>query len=197
MKRGTVGSPDQHEFCLQLAGGRAGCRQRLYALLPGIRVGMEVPIRHDGRGRVIIDTPAMGIGEDAAWGYKALDDPPPVGIADDNVDLEKERRKAVAVVATVLSMTPYAPMGIGTENFDVHVRVAAPAGEPYETVVKRELIPFYATHLARPGRSCPRSCVRAARTRCASTGLRPPSRTRASGARRQQPSQRRRRGRAR
>ena len=160
VRRGTDGSPDQYEFCLRFAsaGGapvRAGCRVRLGELLDEIRLGMEVPIRHDGRGRAIIDVPAMGGGERAAWDYKALSEPPEDGIADDHHKLDKERRRSDPAVATVLSVTPFEPLGMRTQNFDVRVRVAPAAGEPHETTLKRELIPFYALHLAEPGCELP------------------------------------------
>ena len=162
VRRGNEDSPDQYEFSLRFTGSsattvRAGCRMSLGALLRDIRLGMEVPIRHDGRERAIIDVPAMADveGEDAAWGYKPLD-PPDDGIADDNFNLEKERRKSDAVVATVVSVTPFEIMGMRTQNFDVRVRVTpADGGAPYETVAKREAVPFYALHLAEPGVELP------------------------------------------
>jgi hypothetical protein len=162
VRRGNEDSPDQYEFSLRFTGStattvRAGCRMSLGALLRDIRLGMEVPIRHDGRERAIIDVPAMAdvAGEDAAWGYKPLD-PPQDGITDDNFNLEKERRKSDAVVAAVVSVTPFEVMGLRTQNFDVRVRVTpADGGAPYETVAKRQAVPFYALHLAEPGVELP------------------------------------------
>ena len=162
VRRGNEDSPDQYEFSLRFTGSsattvRAGCRMSLGALLRDIRLGMEVPIRHDGRERAIIDVPAMaGVeAEDAAWGYKPLD-PPEDGIADDNFSFEKERRKSAAVVAAVVTVTPFEVMGMRTQNFDVRVRVTpADGGAPYETVAKREAVPFYGLHLAEPGVELP------------------------------------------
>ena len=152
--------PEHHEFALTYtaAGGatvRSGCRQRLGELTRELRLGMQVPIRHDGEGQAIVDAPAMGAADADAWGYKPLGSPPDDGIADGNVDLEKERRKADAMTAIVLEVEPVSVFGMPTSNFHVRVRVDGSADGPYEAQVKREVIPFYATHLAEPGTELP------------------------------------------
>ena len=159
VRRGNDDSPDQHEFALAYSAGtgpvRAGCRQRLGGFERRVRLGMEVPIRHDGEGRAIVELTALGLDEDGTGDFKPLGEPPADGIEDENFDLEKERRKAAAVSATVLGVTPFTLLGIATENVDVRVRVDGGEGGPYETVVKRALVPFYATHLAAPGTVLP------------------------------------------
>jgi hypothetical protein len=153
---GQQDSPDDHEFALEHAGAgaatmRAGCRQDLGPFAREVRLGMEVPIRHDGAGKAIIDVNALGVEGADAWGYKPLGEPPEDGIVDANFRLEKERRKAVPARLTVLEAQPSVVLGMPTANVDLHVRVAPEAGEPYETVVERALVPFYATHLVAPG----------------------------------------------
>ncbi len=151
-----IDEADDYEYALRLDAERTvGCRQRLGPLLEDIRLGQEVPIRHDGGDRALIDTPAMGSEADGAWGYKALGDPPGAGIEDDRFQLAKERRKAAAATATILSLEPFTLMGMRTESFAVTVRVEVPGEAPYETALKRELIPFYAAHLAEPGTELP------------------------------------------
>ncbi len=153
---GQQDSPDDHEFALEYAGAggasaRSGCRQDLGAFAREVRLGMEVPIRHDGAGKAIVDVNALGVEGADAWGYKPLGEPPADGIEDANFRLEKERRKAAAARLTVLAAQRSVVLGMQTANVDLHVRVAPEAGEPYETVVERALVPFYATHLVVPG----------------------------------------------
>lgn len=160
VRRGKDDSPDQHEFALAYTGEgaariRTGCRQNLGVLRGRVRLGMEVPIRHDGAGQAVIDAVALGADDDAVWGYKALGEPPAEGIEDDNVDLDKERGKADEVQLRVLGVEPFSPLGVATQNFDVRVRVEGAPDGPYETLVKRDRIPFYATHLAEPGTVVP------------------------------------------
>jgi hypothetical protein len=115
---------------------------------------MEVPVRL-GDGRVIVDAPAMGSAGDGAWGYKALDEPPAAGVRDDHSDLTKDRRKGVPATLTVLGAQRTVVLGMQAQNVDLHVRVEPEGGAPYETVVKRALVPFYATHLCEPGSVVP------------------------------------------
>lgn len=158
--RGDADSPDEHEYALVFAGDagaqvRSGCRQPLGELRPTVRLGMEVPVRHDG-GRVIIDTPAMGATADEGWGWKGLGDPPLDGIEDYRFEREKEHRKGTAAIVTILGAQRTMILGIAMENVDLGVRVALVDGTPpYETTIKRELIPFYALHLAEPGTDVP------------------------------------------
>ena len=157
---GGADSPDEQEYALVFTGDagqtvRAGCRQPLGELLPDVRLGMEVPVRHDGE-RVIIDTPAMGAPADEGWGWKALGDPPPDGIVDYTFEREKEHRKGTEAVVTILAAERSMVLGIATANVDLGVRVAPVDGTPpYETTLKRALIPFYALHLAEPGTEVP------------------------------------------
>lgn len=160
VRQGTDNAPDDHEFALELTDAtsgfvRVGFRQRLGALTRDVRLGMEVPIRRDARGRAIVDAPAMGLGADATWGYKPLGDPPADGIADDNFDFARERRKSVEVAVTLLSATSRSVMGMPVENLDLELRVAPATGEPYEARVTRALVPFYALHLLQPGTELP------------------------------------------
>jgi hypothetical protein len=116
---------------------------------------MEVPVRHDGE-RVIIDTPAMGAPADEGWGWKALGDEPPDGIEDYRFERDKEHRKGTEAVVTILGAERCIVLGIATANFDVGVRVAPADGTPpYETTIKRAVIPFYALHLVEPGTEVP------------------------------------------
>lgn len=155
---GGEDSPDRHEFRVEFAGAGAevtvaGCRQRLEALASGVRLGMQVPVRFDQRGRAIIDTPAMGGGD--AWGYKALDEPPAPGIEDYRFDLRKEARKAEPVSIELLSARRATFLGAGVAGADLRVRVTPAVGVPYESTIKREMVPFYAAHLAAEGTVLP------------------------------------------
>lgn len=152
LRQGKDESPDQHEFALAFGGERLGCRQNLGTLRRDLRLGMQVPIRHDGGNQAIIDVRALG-GDMDAWGYKPLGEPPADGIADDRSRLDKERAKSTAVTLEVIEASRSTALGMATENVDLRVRVDGGEAGPYETVVKRALVPFYAAHLAEPGSS--------------------------------------------
>lgn len=151
---GGEDSPDQHEFRLERPGSpAAGCRQQLGPLAPTFRLGAEVPVRYDQDGRVIIDTPALGGGD--AWGYKALSDPPAEGIEDPGLRLDKERRKAVPATVTVLHAQRASFFGAFQAGIDLRVRVEGDGVDPHEADVKREWVPFYASHLVAEGTVLP------------------------------------------
>ena len=58
---------------------------------------------------------------------------------------------------TVLGAERTVVLGMRAQNVDLHERVAGAGDAPYETVFKRQLVPFYAAHLAEPGSVVP--CV--------------------------------------
>jgi hypothetical protein len=97
-------------------------RRRSAPLVRQIRLGLEVPVRHDGE-RVIIDAPALGAEDEGFWHYRPLGDPPADGIVDGNVDLVKERRKASEAQVTVLDAQRSVVLGMPVANVDLHVRV--------------------------------------------------------------------------
>lgn len=154
VRPGHDSSPDQQEFALAFAGTCVGCRQDVGALLPTMRLGMEVPIRHDGDEQAIIDLPALG-GDADAWGYKPLGEPPADGIDDYRVRLDKERRRASHAALIVLGAQRSVVLGITAQNVNLRVRVEQPGVPPYEAAVERELVPFYAAHLVEPGSRVP------------------------------------------
>jgi hypothetical protein len=152
-------SPDHHEWALEVrrATGetfRAGCRQRLSQdRLERLRLGDEVNVLVDGDGRTLIAE--EGELERAELSHKVLKDPPSDGISDVNVDLTKERRKAVAARVVVRAARRTTVLGMSTLNVDIDVDVE-PEGEPaFATTLKRELVPFYAQHLVAAGTVLP------------------------------------------
>lgn len=152
-------SPDLHEWALEVAPAsgppfRAGCRQRLStARLEHLRLGDEVRVLVDDRGGVLI----AGEGDlaHAEVSHKVLKDPPLDGIYDENADLTKERRRSVAAHVVVRSAERVTVMGMSTLNIRLAVEVRPADQAPYETILKRELVPFYAQHLVAVGTVLP------------------------------------------
>ena len=163
----TDNSPDLHEWALEVTRPtgetfRAGCRQRLTtARLESLRLGDEIGVLVDDDGRTLIAE--KGDLTQADVGHKVLKEPPADGIEDENVDLAKERRKAVPAQVVVRAAQRSTVMGMPTMSIHLDVEVSPEGEAPYRTTMKRELVPFYAQHLvaegtvlpgtARPGRT--------------------------------------------
>ena len=166
IRKQTDDSPDLHEWALVVArpGGetfRAGCRQRLGTeRLEQLRLGDEVGVLVDDRGRTLIDDGDLAHAE---LGHKVLKDPPLDGIYDENLDLDKERRRSLAAQVIVHGAERVTAFGMVMLNIRLDVEVRPEGEAPYRTTMKRELVPFYAQHLvaegtvlpgtARPGRT--------------------------------------------
>jgi hypothetical protein len=159
IRRQTDDSPDVHEWALEVLrpGGerhRAGCRQRLAATrLEQLRLGDEVDVLIDDRGRTLIDDD--GDLTTADLGHKVLKDPPPDGICDENFDLEKERRKSVAAKVVVHAAERVSFMGMAMVSIRLDVEVRPEGLASYVTTMKREPVPFYAQHLVAEGTVLP------------------------------------------
>ncbi len=129
----------------------AGLRQRLRPEI--VRLGMPVAVRHLD-GKVLIDWPATCGGRpELAWA--ALKNPPPPGILDHTIGVEKARRKgALARVTIERASIKDAVMGLAQVLvLDLTVR---PEGlEPYEVELKNVKVPHYATHLCQHGTVLP------------------------------------------
>jgi hypothetical protein len=155
----TDNSPDLHEWALEVTrpGGetfRAGCRQRLAtARLDRLRLGDEIAVLVDERGRTLIHE--EGDLTRAELGHKVLKDPPLDGICDENVDLDKERRRSLAAQIVVRGAARVTVMGMAMMNIRLDVEVRPEGQPPYRTTLKRELVPFYAQHLVAEGTVLP------------------------------------------
>jgi hypothetical protein len=165
--RGNDDSPDQHEWALEIAPGagdtlRAGCRQRLSAeRLERLRLGDEVRVLVDDRDGALIHED--GDLAQAELGHKVLTDPPRDGIYDENADLTKERRRSLEARVVIRGAERVTVMGMATMSIRLEVEVRPEGQAPFRTTLKREPVPFYATHLvaagtvlpgtARPGRT--------------------------------------------
>jgi|GEM_PF-1634870 len=160
-------SPDHHEWALDVTrptgeSFRAGCRQRLAnARLEQVRLGDELRVLVDDDGRTLIAEDGDLVR--AELSHKVLKDPPANGIVDENVDLSKERRRALPARIVIRGAARTTVLGMATLSIDLDVEVAPEGGSSFRTTCKREPVPFYAQHLvaegtilpgtARPGRT--------------------------------------------
>jgi len=152
----TTGDSDSHttryEFAVDVtpaAGGpfRAGIRQRLQHG-DRVRLGQQVPVRHDEkRRRAIIDWAEMlrGWGLDSAdvheMGWKPLGKPPEEGIDDNTLPKLKGERAD----ARIVSVTRMEGLFGTSQNFHIELDAGG-----RQLLAKREYVPIYARHLLEP-----------------------------------------------
>jgi hypothetical protein len=153
----TIRRPDGTTF-------RAGCKQALGPHRDRVRLGCELLVRHDRRGRrVVVDWPAMleRWGLESPWDtperWRPLRRPPADGIND---HVQRGRRKALerGERTTGVVLRAVHPEGaFGPDiRWDVHLQL--PDGA--EVVRRKEDVPDYAAFLLAPGTPLPVSIER-------------------------------------
>ena len=149
-------STTRYEFAVDVTpaageGFRAGIRQSLQHG-DRVRLGQEVLVRHNDKGRAIIDWPEMlrQWGLDSAdvheMGWKPLRKAPADGIDDKSLPEPKGERADGTVVSATRVEWAIGPL----DNWDIVLRAGA-----REVLAKREYVPIYARHLLEPGLTLP------------------------------------------
>lgn len=153
VRRQSEDSPDRHEWALLVEGRRLGIRQHLAPdVEERVRLGDALRVKVDRKGGALIVED--GEHRSSELNHKVVE-PPPDGIDDQNHDLTKERSKAAPATITVRSAAPSEVFGMTVLNTDLQVSVQPEGATAYDTVLKRELVPFYASHLVAPGTVLP------------------------------------------
>lgn len=152
---------DEYSYGLDLATTagpvRASVRQQLIPDPWRAPLGARVLARHLA-GAVAIDWPATldeaGVSHQAGFiAIKTLKSPLQPGIDDDRID-RRRLRDGRRSEAEILSSDPVEVMGMPTENRRLQLRVEDDGGQR-TVVLKRELVPPYATALAVSGARVP------------------------------------------
>jgi hypothetical protein len=124
-----------------------------------VRLGMEVLVwvKDD---EVFIDwdgtmSAAGRTGSNVTDRWKAVKDGGFIGISDETIGLERAEKKGIAVSIKVESVRMDSTM-FGISQAPTFVTLITIEGdEPYELEMKRQEVPFYATHLAAAGKTLP------------------------------------------
>jgi hypothetical protein len=147
------------DYAIELSTGETiGIRQRLN---PDDVVRIGMPIRAvvlDGAG--VVDWAATGAeqgfaGRSEVSKHKALKDPPAPGLVDSEDGLASARKKGEPISLTFTSIDDRSILfGLATA-VDVTATVRLEGMEPYEGVIRKVQVPFYASHLLREGVTLP------------------------------------------
>lgn len=134
---------------------RAGVRDTTIRGRERLRLGLQVPVRHDGE-RAALDWPLLWQTWDLEPGVTAVRvarSAPDDGVRDRALDARalKLLKRGTPARAVIVSVEPVRVMGMATENFDVRLRTDGSG----ELLIKRDEIPFYARWLAAPGAEVP------------------------------------------